>query len=299
MYYQSWAVNDTDSILLEFNCRHLLFPQKTFMQLPQLQKCKRSHSRCPQVMMHYWRYFLLRYSLHEFLIAFQFLFLLTAFQFRNEPQSMSQSIHSSHCTEGLSVFWFTLIKNHETFADSCINFNRKMSCTWYFGDEQTECAVKPTTVVVTNEFSKNTSICEVGSIMVHTGGVLMLCNPGVGIPLLQLSQLQVSLVGNDNTVNWRWGRQMCQSAFANYIDNKLPKTNSIHQHCLRYCLQSIALAQENQAGTLFSVSVKLIDKETPEKVVQIWKHLEWEIPVSHLLVVCSVLDAAVFSCRTL
>lgn len=79
----------------------------------------------------------------------------------------------------------SLIKNHETFADSYINFNRKMSCT--FGGEQTECAVKPTTVAVTNELSKNTSICEVESSTVPTGGGPKLCTPGVGAPLLQLS----------------------------------------------------------------------------------------------------------------
>lgn len=51
---------------------------------------------------------------------------------------MSQSIHSSHCTERLSVFWVTLIKNHEAFADSYIIFNREMPCTRYFRAKQME-----------------------------------------------------------------------------------------------------------------------------------------------------------------
>lgn len=108
---------------------------------------------------------------------------------------MSQSTHSSHCTEGLSVFLVILIKNHEFFADSYITSNREMPCTRHFWAKQMECIVQLTAVVITNELSKYTSVCEVGNIMVHTGGGLKLCSCGVGTP--PLATFTVSHVGDD------------------------------------------------------------------------------------------------------
>lgn len=79
---------------------------------------------------------------------------------------MSQSTHSSHCTEGLSVFLITLIKNHEFFADSYTISNSQMPCTRHFWVKQMERIVQLTAVVITNELSKYTSVREVGNIMV-------------------------------------------------------------------------------------------------------------------------------------
>lgn len=54
---------------------------------------------------------------------------------------MPQSIRSSHCADGLSVFSAILIKNHQTFADSYMTFNREMPYTRYLEVKQTECNV--------------------------------------------------------------------------------------------------------------------------------------------------------------